>query len=159
MTSERSVTGRASTLMSGLLPLVARLLIAAEFIVAARGKLTGWSGQAAYMASHGLPFVTPLLAAATVIEVVGVLCLVTGVAARPAAATMFVYLAIVSVSLHDFWAMTGNAASANMTQFYKNLGIMGGLLMIAAYGPGSWVLSMRASARPTPTLSPDSRSR
>jgi len=33
----------------GLLPLVARLLVILTFLVAARGKIFDWSGQATYM--------------------------------------------------------------------------------------------------------------
>jgi putative oxidoreductase len=128
------------SLKTGLAPLVARLLLVAEFAIAANGKIQGWSGQAAYMAAHGMPLVGPLLGAALIIEVLGSLCLVTGVWSRRAAAIMFVYLGIVSVCLHDFWRMSGMAAATNQTQFFKNLGIMGGLLMIAVYGPGRWVV-------------------
>jgi putative oxidoreductase len=48
------------------------------------------------------------------------------------------------VRLHGFWHMTGMAAGAHETEFFKNVGMMGGLLMIAAYGPGRWALG-RAS--------------
>lgn len=130
----------SKALTTGVVPFVARLLLVAEFAIAANGKIQGWSGQAAYMAAHGMEFIGPLLAAALAIEVFGSLCLVTGVWARPAAAVMFVYLAIVSVCLHDFWRMSGMAAATNQTQFFKNVGIMGGLLMVAAYGPGRWVI-------------------
>jgi len=131
---------RLGAVRYGLLPLLARLLLAAEFGIAANGKISGWDGQAAYMAAHGLHWITPLLAIALVIEFVGTLCLVTGFAARTAAAIMFVYLGIVSLSLHDFWRMSGNGAGMNQTQFFKNLGMMGGLLLVSVYGPGSWAL-------------------
>jgi putative oxidoreductase len=124
----------------GLAPLVARWLVSAEFLIAVNGKISGWSGQTAYMASHGMTFITPLLAAALVIEALGSICLILGVRARTAAAVMFVYLGIVSVRLHDFWNQSGMAAGVGMTQFFKNLGMMGGLLMIAVYGPGRWAL-------------------
>ena len=75
----------------------------------------------------------------------GTACLVTGFKARQAAAIMCVYLGIVSVELHDFWNLTGIAAGANETHFFKNLGMMGGLLMIAAYGPGRWAVGGRGS--------------
>jgi len=126
--------------LTGLAPFVARLLLVAEFAIAANGKIQGWTGQAAYMAAHGMRFIGPLLAAALTIEVVGSLCLVTGIRSREAAAAMFVNLAIVSLCLHDFWRMSGMAAATNQTQFFKNLGMMGGLLMVAAYGPGRWVI-------------------
>jgi len=48
------------------------------------------------------------------------------------------YLGVVSVRLHDFWNMTDMAAATNETEFFKNLGMMGGLLMVAAFGPGRW---------------------
>jgi putative oxidoreductase len=124
----------------GLLPLVARLLVTSEFLVAVRGKTFDWSGQAAYMQSKGMTMIVPLLAMVLVIEAVGSLCLITGYRARTAAAVMFVYLGIVSVRLHAFWNQTGNAAGMNETQFFKNLGMMGCLLMISVYGPGLWTI-------------------
>ncbi len=133
------------TLRVGLLPLLARVLLSLEFLIALNGKISGWDGQAAYMTSHGMHFVAPLLGAALVIELTGTLCLLTGFRAREAAALLFVYLALVTLRLHDFWNQDGMVAAANMTEFFKNLGIMGGLLMIAVYGPGRWALSRRSA--------------
>jgi putative oxidoreductase len=129
----------------GLFPLIARLLLSSEFLIAVNGKISGWSGQVAYMASHGMRFIPPLLAAALVIELLGSICLITGFAARAAAATMLVYLAIVSVELHDFWNRSGGGMG--QTEFFKNMGIMGGLLMLAVYGPGTWALGARKNER------------
>lgn len=122
----------------GALPLVARFLIASEFVIAVNGKIFDWSGQAAYMASHGITMIPFFLGAALVIEALGTLCVVSGFKAREAAAVMFVYLGIVSVRLHDFWNQTGMSAGLNTGQFFKNMGMMGCLLMIAVYGPGRW---------------------
>ena len=79
-----------------------------------------------------------MLATALLIEAAGVLCLIVGWHARFAAFVMAIYLGVVSVLLHNFWASQGTTAGGMQTQFLKNLGIMGGLLMIAAYGPGRW---------------------
>jgi putative oxidoreductase len=123
-------------------PLLSRLLISAIFVQGALGKILGWSGQASYMQSHQLPaqLIPTMLGIALVIEAGGVLCLLVGWQARAAAFVMFLYLAAVSVLLHNFWALHGTAAGGAQTQFLKNVGIMGGLLMIAAYGPGKWSL-------------------
>ncbi|HWH04567.1 MAG TPA: DoxX family protein [Gemmatimonadales bacterium] len=122
----------------GALPFLARLLVSSEFVIALNGKIFGWSGQAAYMASHGMTMIPFFLGAALAIEALGTLCVVSGFRAREAAAVMFVYLGIVSVRLHDFWNQTGMTAGLNTGQFFKNLGMMGCLLMIAVYGPGRW---------------------
>ena len=127
----------------GLLPFVARLLVTSEFLIAVRGKIFGWAGQVAYMHAKGMKMITPLLAIALVIEAIGSLCLITGYRARTSAAVMFFYLGIVSVRLHAFWSQNGNAAAANETEFFKNLGMMGCLLMISIYGPGRWALDER----------------
>jgi len=132
------------TIRYGLLPLIARLLVILEFLVALNGKIFDWPGQAAYMSGKAMSFVAPLLGAALAIEAVGSLLLIVGFRARGAAAVLFVYLGIVSLRLHAFWAQTGNSAAMNRTQFFKNLGMMGGLLMIAVYGAGAWSIDARA---------------
>jgi putative oxidoreductase len=132
-----------SRIRHGLLPLVARLFLVSEFLIAVNGKITGWDGQVAYMASHGMHFIPVLLGAALCIELFGSICLITGFRASEAAAVMCIYLGIVSVRLHDFWNLPGNSAGMAETQFFKNLGMMGGLLMIAVYGPGRWALGRR----------------
>jgi putative oxidoreductase len=129
-------------LSDAIFPFIARLLISAIFVQGALGKIMGWSGQASYMQSHQLPaqLIPAMLGMALLIEVGGVLCLLVGWNARAAAFIMFLYLGMVSVLLHNFWALDGASAGGMQTQFLKNVGIMGGLLMISASGPGKWSL-------------------
>jgi len=129
-------------LSEAIFPLISRLLISAIFLQGALGKIMDWSGQASYMQLHQLPgqLIPALLGIALLVEVVGVLCLVVGWRARAAAFVMFLYLGMVSVLLHNFWALHGGSAGGMQTQFLKNVGIMGGLLMISASGPGKWSL-------------------
>jgi len=51
-------------------------------------------------------------------------------------------------------ALVIDAAGANMTEFFKNLGMMGGLLMVAAYGAGTWSLDWRRMRRGAPPAAP-----
>ena len=58
---------------------------------------------------------------------------------------MFLYLGAVSVMLHNFWTITNEMSRGGMqTQFMKNVAIMGGLLMISAYGAGRWAADGRS---------------
>ena len=62
----------------------------------------------------------------------------------PAAAVMFLYLVAVSVLLHAFWSAPAASAGTLQTHFFKNMGIAGGLLLLAANGPGRWTLTLRS---------------
>jgi putative oxidoreductase len=46
---------------------------------------------------------------------------------------------------HNFWAMQGMEQQDNMIHFLKNLAIMGGLLILAAYGAGAFSIDARRS--------------
>ena len=127
-----------SRFAEGALPLVARVLLCAIFVPAAIGKSFDWAGNVAYMRAHGMPLAPLFLAPALVIEIVGPLCLIVGYRARAAALVMALYLVPVSVILHPVWK--GGMAQ---TQFLKNAGIIGGLLLIVAFGAGTISLDAR----------------
>lgn len=119
-------------------PLVGRVLLASIFVASGYGKIGGFDGTSAYMASQGLPFVPALLVLTIVIELGAGLMLMLGIKARWAATALVLFLIPVTVIFHGFWA--ADAASAQMQQimFMKNLAIMGGLLLVAAFGAGPY---------------------
>ena len=41
---------------------------------------------------------------------------------------------------HRYWSLEGTARHQNELNFYKNLSIMGGLLLLAITGPGRFAL-------------------
>jgi len=127
-----------SRIAEGVLPLVARILMCGVFIPAALSKAFGWQGNADYMRAHGMPLVPLFLGAALVVEVVGPLCLIVGYRARVAALVMALYLVPVSFIFHPI-AQGGGA----QTGFLKNVGLIGGLLMITAFGAGTLSLDAR----------------
>jgi putative oxidoreductase len=120
------------------------------FATSGLAKIFDWSGNVAYMSTRHLPMIPVLLAAALVIEVAGSICLITGYQARWAAAIMFLYLLFVTLLFHNYWSASGHMAGMQETEFRKNLGIMGGLLMVAAYGPGAWALGRSPRERRGP---------
>jgi len=118
-------------------PLLARLLIASLFIPAGLIKIPDFHATSAYMPAKCLPLVTVLLVLTILIEAGGGLLILLGWRAREAALILFLFLIPVTVIFHGFWNIEDAAARMNEQRiFMKNLGIMAGVLMIAAFGPG-----------------------
>jgi putative oxidoreductase len=129
------------------IPFIGRLLIVYIYATSGYAKVVAWQANVAYMSAHHLPFIYVLLAAATVIEIGGSICLVAGYRARWTAFIMFLYTTIVTLVLHNYWAYQGVIRGATETQFRKNLAIMGGLLLLSYAGAGAWSLDQRKRAR------------
>jgi putative oxidoreductase len=129
-----------------VVPLLGRLMMMYIFATSGIAKVFGWSGNVDYMSTRHLPMIPVLLAVATVIELAGSVCLVTGYQARVAAFVMFLYTTAVTVLFHNYWAANAGMAGMQETHFRKNLAIMGGLLMLAYCGPGKWALGRRADS-------------
>ncbi len=130
-----------------VMPLIGRILISIVFLLSGAVKLMSWSMVASMMASKGFPIATAMLAGAVIVEVLGGLCLLLGFKARIAAFILFLYLIPATLVFHNFWAMQGEMRMDNQGHFLKNVAIMGGLLMVAAYGPGKLSIDGRATTR------------
>lgn len=126
-----------------MLLLVARVTLMILFLLSGWGKLTGFDGTVGYMTSLGAP--APMLAAAIAVLmefVVGIL-LVLGFYTRPLAFLFALFVLGTALLGHPFWNMADPERSANLTQFLKNLSIMGGLLALAVSGPGRFSVDGR----------------
>ena len=119
-----------------LAALVGRVLLAWIFMWAGYGKVMGYDGTAGYMASTGLPMVGVLLPLTILLELSGGIALIIGWKARWVALALAVFTLFASLMFHNFWAMKPEAVMTNTLLFYKNVAIIGGLLMVFAFGPG-----------------------
>ncbi len=118
--------------------LAARLLLAVIFFTSSIAKIGSWSGNVEYVRSHHVPLPSIAVAGALAVELATWMAFATGFGARVAAAAAFVYMIPVTLVFHSFLS----------TSFQKNLGIMGGLLMVAAFGPGALAIGRRARGTP-----------
>jgi putative oxidoreductase len=123
---------------SDALALVGRILLGLIFVLSGFQKLTGFSGAVGAIASKGLPMPEVLAVLTIAIELGAGLLLVVGLKARWAGLLLFLFIIPVSLTFHNFWTMEGAAAAMNKIQFLKNVAIMGGMLMVAAFGPGRY---------------------
>lgn len=119
-----------------LFALIARILMAAVFIVAGVNKLIGFDATAQYMTAKGLPMVPVLLFLAAALEIIAGVMLVIGYKTRLAAFVLALFLVPTTILFHNFWDASGGDAAILQIMFFKNLAIIGGLLYIAGYGAG-----------------------
>jgi len=117
-------------------PLVGRILIAVLFLPAGISKIPGWENTAAYMASKGVPMVSVVLALTILVEIVGALMIMFGYRARWAAGIMFLWLIPVTLVMHNFWDADAAHKMMQSIMFYKNVALMGTMLLIVGLGSG-----------------------
>jgi putative oxidoreductase len=79
------------------------------------------------------------------VDVVAGLLLGTGHLTRPAAAALAVNLVPTTLAGHSFWTMPKEERAVHQTQFLKNLGLLGGLLLAAADTQGRPGLAYRTT--------------
>jgi putative oxidoreductase len=121
-----------------LAALAGRVLLALTFVLSGWSKTGHLAGTAGYIASKGLPFPDALAFLAIVIELGVGLALVIGFKARWAAAALALFLVIITPLFHDFWAAAADQAMNQQINFMKNTAILGGMLMVVAFGPGRY---------------------
>ena len=117
-------------------PLVGRIFLASIFLMSGIGKVGGFAGTAGYIGSKGLPMAEVLLAITIVIEIGAALMLILGWKAKIGAALLFVWMIPVTFLFHNFWAVPPADQQMQTIMFMKNLGLMGGMLYIMAFGAG-----------------------
>jgi putative oxidoreductase len=131
--------------------LIGRVSVASIFLISGLGKMTSFDSTARFMSAEGLRFVPVLLVLAIVIEVSGALSLLLGYKTRVGALWLIAYLVPTTLVFHDFWTFLGPDRQMQMVHFMKNVAILGGLLVIHAFGPGP--VSVDARSRRHPLIS------
>lgn len=123
--------------------LLARILLMILFIMSGWSKLTNFDGTVAYMTSLGAP--VPMLAAgiAVLMEVFVAIAIILGFYTRPLAFLFVLFVLGTALLGHHFWTMADPERAANMTQYFKNLSIMGGLLLLGVTGAGRYSIDGR----------------
>jgi putative oxidoreductase len=125
--------------------LVGRIAIAVLFLVPGIRKAMAVAGTAGYFAKLGFPMPEVMVWVAVLIEVGGALLLILGWQARRVAWLLILFTVIATLMAHRFWEFSDAAQyAAQMNNFLKNLAVVGGLLYVAAFGPGALSVDGRA---------------
>jgi putative oxidoreductase len=128
------------------LALAGRVLIAVLFLPDGIGKVFRFGFISGMVAGKGLPLPELVTCAVIALEVLASLALLAGFRTRWAAVALAIFSLLAAVLFHDFWAAPANMAVFQQISFFKNIGLAGGLLVLAALGPGRMSLDARRSA-------------
>jgi len=117
--------------MKNPVPLIARILLALIFIKSGIGKIMDPAGTQQYMTAYSMPLTGLFLVGAIIFEIFGSLSVLLGYKARLGAIALIIFLVPATLIFH-----TKLSDPLQMVMFMKNLAMLGGLLMVAYFGPG-----------------------
>ena len=132
---------------TSIVPLFARILLSVVFILGGIGKIFAFSLEEGFVAAKHLPLPAVALGVALIIELVGGLAILAGLRTKFTAWIVFLYMIPTTFLFHNFWAMQGADRLDAMIHFEKNLAIMGGLLLLAAFGAGAYSVDSARAPR------------
>ncbi|MBS0652789.1 MAG: DoxX family protein [Verrucomicrobia bacterium] len=141
-------------LIQGLIAFFGRFLLSLIFISSGVHQILDWQGTQQILTNtlndwaaltigmgvlqnvitYAQSSVPLLLAAAIFCQVIGGLCILLGIQVRFGAFLLIVFLAPVTILFHHFWLLQGPDRQMQMVEFMKNISILGGLLILLAYG-------------------------
>jgi putative oxidoreductase len=125
------------------LALAGRILLASLFLLSGFDKLMGFSGTAGYIGSRGLPMPSMVAALTIALELGGGLMLVLGWMTRPLGLLFAAFTLMAALIFHAYWSVPEAARMSQYLSFWKNVSIAGGMLVLAAFGPGRFSLDAR----------------
>ena len=124
--------------------LIARILFALALFILGYDNVTDAGSKAEYAAQKGLVGAKVLVPFAGVVLIAGCLSIAFGFYAQIGALMVLAFLVPVTVVMHAYWSIDDpDMRSAQRIHFYKNVALIGGALLIFAFGSGE--MSITAS--------------
>jgi putative oxidoreductase len=114
--------------------LVGRLLLGGLFVIGGITHLFVLPGAAGQLRQRGVPFPMLTLIAGTVFETVAGAAVMIDFFVPFAAGGLILFTVASSCMMMNFWAMTGEKRISAIDGWTSNLGVIGGLLIVAALG-------------------------
>jgi putative oxidoreductase len=119
--------------MKSLLTNIGRIFLALYFLIPGISKFTLWDTNVSLMEVHNMRMIPVLLAIAGIAQVIGSISLLLNKHVVVCSLGFAVMTLLINFNLHDFWnTYEGVNPDRELQNFYKNLGIFAGLLLLAA---------------------------
>ena len=119
--------------LKNILMHIGRVFLALYFLLPGISKFTSWESSAALMETHNMVMIPFLLTIAGITQVLGGISLLLNRYVVVCALGFALMTILINFNLHDFWnTYEGVNPQREAQNFFKNLGIFAGLLLLAA---------------------------
>lgn len=119
--------------MRSILMHVGRIFLALYFLIPGISKFISWDSSVALMEAHNMKMIPVLLTITGITQVIGSISLLLNKHVVLCALGFALMTILINFNLHDFWnTYEGVNPDRELQNFYKNLGIFAGLLLLAA---------------------------
>ena len=108
-----------------------RMLLGIYFLLPGLGKIFTYSDNLILLASKGVPLSVISLPLTILIEIGLGLFLIFGKYVRVSSLILFALTILINIFIHDFWNLSGDIQAHEAQNFYKNMGVAAGLLILA----------------------------
>lgn len=108
-----------------------RVLLGIYFLLPGLGKIFTYSDNLILLASKGVPLSVISLPLTILIEIGLGLFLIFGKYLRVSSLILFALTILINIFIHDFWNLSGDIQAHEAQNFYKNMGVAAGLLILA----------------------------
>ena len=122
--------------------LAARLLLATLFLIFGWRKLRDYSGTVSQIVQLGVPMPALVAVVAIFMELAVAFAVAVGAFTRPPALLLIFYTLGTALIGRHYWTIPGADRVASMDGFYKNLSIIGGLLLLYVAGAGKYSIDV-----------------
>jgi len=120
--------------------LVGRVFLSLIYLVSGLHKGIYFQQAVAEFQEARVPFTRIAVVLTVVLHVVAALCLIIGVFVREVAMVLAIFTIVANWRVHDFWNLRDGPERLLQSRFaLAHLAVVGGLLLLAAIGPGRLV--------------------
>lgn len=122
--------------------LVARALFGGLLAFQGLNHFTNTDAMTGYAQSKGVPAARAGVLLSGAMLVLGGLGIILGIFPAIAAGAIAVFLLITTPMMHDFWAVPEDQQQAEMTNFIKNVELLGASLVFLVLSSESWAYAL-----------------
>lgn len=122
--------------------LVARILFGGLFAFQGLNHFQNADAMSGYAQSKGVPAARANVLLSGAMLILGGLGIVLGVFTAIAAGAVAVFLLITTPMMHNFWAVPEDQQQAEMTNFIKNVELLGAALVFLALSSETWAYAV-----------------